>query len=194
LNVTNGGALVSSLEESGPAKAAGIQPGDVVVEFNGKPVKSSNELISVVSATAPGTTVPLKVVRNGKTQTLNIKVAEYSAAERVAEERPEPAPAQPTDAGFGIMVAPVTPRIARMLPSGKGGAVITQVEEGSPAARQVAEGEVILKISGKDVTSLDQVTTALKNVPAGQAVPVLLWSPNEDGTAGQERFVLLRKR
>jgi serine protease Do len=195
LNVTNGGALVSSLEESGPAKAAGIQPGDVIVEFNGKPTKTSNELISVVSATQPGTTVPLKVVRDGKTQTLNIKVAEYNAAaERIAEERAEAAPSQPTDAGFGIMVAPITPRVARMLPAGKGGAVITQVDESSPAVRQVAEGDVILKISGKDVTSLDQVTNALKNVPAGQSVPVLIWSPNENGSGGQERFVLLRKR
>jgi serine protease Do len=196
LNATNGGALVSSLEDSGPAKAAGLQPGDVIVEFNGKPVKSSNELIAVVSGTTPGTTVPVKVVRYGKTQTLNVKVAEFnSAAERVAAEPAEPAPAEPTNAGgFGIMVAPVTPRVARMLPSGRGGALITEVDESSPAARQVGEGDVILKIDGKDVTSVEQVTTALKNVPAGQAVPVLVWSQTREESSGTERFVLLRKR
>jgi serine protease Do len=193
-----GGALVTRLEDSGPAKAAGIQPGDVIIEFNSKPTKSSAELIATVSATQPGTTVPVKVVRSGKTVSLNVKVGEFAtASERVSAEeaRPEPAAAEPKDTDFGMMVVPVSPRVARALPSGKGGALVTEVDPAGGAARSgISPNDVILKINGRDVSTIDEVTTALKNVPSGQAVPVLIWSPNETGSGGVESFVLLRKR
>src|SRR5262245_60949922 len=70
------GALVSQVASDGPAEKAGIKAGDVVTEFNGRPVADTTELQKMVSATKPGTTVPLKVVRNAKEQTINVTVAE----------------------------------------------------------------------------------------------------------------------
>ena len=66
----------------GPAATAGIEPGDVIVEFNGKPVNRSEELPQIVAATAPGTTVPVKVIREGKERTFNVRVEELEPRRR----------------------------------------------------------------------------------------------------------------
>jgi serine protease Do len=192
------GALIRSLEDSGPAKTAGIQPGDVIVEFNGKPIKDSHDLVATVSDTAPGTSAPVRLLRNGKTVTLNVKIDELNSApeaeERASAVRP-PAPSpEPKDTGFGMMVGPVSPRLSRALPGGRGAAVVTDVEPGGSAARSgMAPNDVILKIDGKDVTTLDQVTSLLNAVPSGEAARVLVWRPSLEGQGGSETFVLLRK-
>ena len=58
------GALVGQVTSGGPAAKAGIEPGDIILEFNGKPVKNRDELVATVVATKPGTTVPVKVLRD----------------------------------------------------------------------------------------------------------------------------------
>ena len=190
------GALVTRVLP-GPAQVAGIQPGDVIVEFNGKPVKDSGDLVTVVSNTAPGTSAPLRLVRDGKAMTVTVKVDELSTAaeEARADNRPSAAPpAAPKDTGFGMTVAPITPRISRLLPGGRGGAIVADVEPTSSAALSgVAPNDVILKIDGKDVTSLDQVTAALNAIQTGQAVRLLVWRPSENGPGGSETFLILRK-
>jgi serine protease Do len=191
------GALVTSVEEQGPAKAAGVEPGDVIVEFNGKAVKDSGELVSAVSATPPGTSAPVKLIRNGKPMTLNVRVEELSIPEeetRTSSTRPSTPSAAPKDTGFGMMVAPVTPRLARSLPGGRGGAIVSDVEPSGSAARSgMLPNDVILKIDGKDVTSLNEVTSALEGVQAGEAARLIVWRPNDTGQGGTETFVLLRK-
>ena len=64
------------MSPGGAADKAGIEPGDVIVGYNGKPVKNSNELVSMVTATRPGTSVPVRVMRDGKEQTINVTVDE----------------------------------------------------------------------------------------------------------------------
>ena len=71
------GAIVAQVPP-GPAATAGVEPGDVIVEFNGKPVNKSDDLPQIVAATAPGTTVPVKVIRDGKERTFNVRVEELS--------------------------------------------------------------------------------------------------------------------
>ena len=71
------GAFVAQVPP-GPAATAGIEPGDVIVEFNGKPVTRSDDLPQIVAATAPGTTVPVKVIREGKERTFNVRVEELN--------------------------------------------------------------------------------------------------------------------
>ena len=72
------GALVAAVSEASPASAAGMRAGDVIVEFNGKAVTRNDDLPQQVAATAPGTTVPVKVIREGKERTLNVKVEELT--------------------------------------------------------------------------------------------------------------------
>ncbi len=192
-----GGALVVRVENGAPAGAAGIQPGDVITEFNGKPIKDSGDLVALVSGTPPGTSAPVRLVRDGKPMTLTVKVEELNLGTeqaRAEASRPPAASAAPKDTGFGMMVAPVTPRISRSLPGGRGGAIVTEVDPTGSAARSgMLPNDVLLKINGKDVSTVDQVTAALNGIDAGQAVRVLLWRPGENGQSGAETFLLLRK-
>ena len=79
------GAIVAQVPPGGPAATAGIEAGDVIVEFNGKPVTRSDDLPQIVAATAPGTTVPVKVIREGKERTFNVRVEELDLE---AEDEP----------------------------------------------------------------------------------------------------------
>src|SRR5262249_30250840 len=127
------GAVIDQVEDNGPAKAGGLKAGDVVIEFNGKTIKDSAELVAVVVRTAPGTSVPFKVMPAAKPMTLTVKVEELNLdAEQTAQagERPRSVnPEQPQDTSFGMTVEPVSPSIAKEagLTSGKGGAVVTDI-------------------------------------------------------------------
>src|SRR5581483_5033886 len=79
------GAVVTRVEADGPAKAAGIQAGDVIYEYNGKPVKDNDDLVASVTRTTPGTNVPLRVMRAGKSISLTVRVEELNTeAEQTA--------------------------------------------------------------------------------------------------------------
>src|ERR1044071_4879535 len=70
------GALVSAVSPGGAADKAGMEPGDVIISYNGRAVKNSNELVWAVTATRPGTNVPVRIMRDGKEQTLTVTVDE----------------------------------------------------------------------------------------------------------------------
>ncbi len=182
------GAIVAQVPP-GPAATAGIEPGDVIVEFNGKPVNKSEDLPQIVAATAPGTTVPVKVIRDGKERTFNVRVEELSLDAEATRQADAGAPGGDTDAGFGITLNNVTPEMARQfeLPSGTRGAVITEVDPDSPAARVLQPGDVILEVARKPVTNMTEASTALRAVPSGRAVGMLIMR------RGQEQFVTVRK-
>src|SRR5687768_10988551 len=92
------GAVINEVTE-GPARKAGIRRGDVVVEFNGKPVKNSSELVSMVTRTAPGTTVPIKIIRSKKLQTLNVTIEELDIdTERSVPDASQPESEEPVEA------------------------------------------------------------------------------------------------
>jgi serine protease Do len=173
----------------GPAATAGIEPGDVIVEFNGKPVNRSEDLPEIVAATAPGTTVPVKVIRQGQEQTFNVRVEELTLeaeANRQADAGPS---GGDTGAGFGITLNNVTPEIARQfeLPANTRGAVVTDVDPESPAARVLQPGDVILEVARKPVANMTEASAALRAVPSGRAVGLLILR------RGQEQFVTVRK-
>jgi serine protease Do len=188
------GAEITDVTDGGPAKLAGIRAGDVVIEFNGKPVRNSGELVAMVTATTPGTTVPAKVIRNKKTQTLNIKVEELDVQaeqNQAAPVRPDEPTEKPQDTGFGMSIEGLTPGIVRRLglPAGTGGAIVSDVEPGSPAAQGgLRPNDVILQIGGTPVTSVAQVSKALDAVPAGRTARIVVWRN------GQEQLALVRKR
>jgi serine protease Do len=188
------GALVSAVSPGGAADKAGMEPGDVIIAYNGRAVKNSNELVSAVTATRPGTSVPLRIVRDGKEQTINVTVDELDLeAEQGAQQSrsrggrggPEPE----TTAGFGLTLDNITPDIARQLRlENSRGAVVVDVDPNSPAARSgIGEGDVILRVGRLPVASAAEAQRELAKVPSGGTVGLRVLRD------GQERFIPITK-
>ena len=84
------GALVATVTKDSPAGKAGIEPGDVITEVNGKPVATRDELIRIITSTKPGTTVPVKIVREKKERTVNVTVEELDLEAESGAAQGEP--------------------------------------------------------------------------------------------------------
>jgi len=185
------GALVAQVSKGGPADNAGIEPGDVILQFNGKAVTKNDDLPHVVAGTTPGTTVPVRVLRNGKEMTMNVKVEELDLeAENGGKDTKNTEPDAETGGGFGITLNNITPDVERQmeLPRGTKGAVVTDVEPDSPAARSLTAGDVILQVNGKSVSSATEASQLLRAVPSGRSVGLRIVR------RGQEQFVSVRKQ
>jgi serine protease Do len=188
------GALVSVVNSGGPAANAGMQPGDVIVEFNGKPVERRDLLVSMVTATKPGSTVPVKVLRDKKEVSLNVTVDELNLeSESTRAARPDGPDADPDiqeTTGFGIEIGPLTSDIARRLrvPPGTEGVLVRDVEPGSNAQRAgIGRLDIILEVNRRAVTTPQDASRALNAVPSGGTAFLLVLSQ------GQQRFVTVRK-
>jgi serine protease Do len=136
---TPGGALITDVQPDSPAAAAGIKSQDVIVEFNGTPIADHRQLSAVVSRTAVGKSVPVKVVRDGKEVKLSVTVKPQPANYGVSlkEDAAEEAPAESKQFDkLGLEVAPLTEEVAKQLGmKDASGVVITGVEPDSAAAR-----------------------------------------------------------
>jgi serine protease Do len=153
------GALVSKVMPDGPAAKAGIEHGDVIVEFDGQPIEDWNELPRVVAATPVGKNVKLVVVRGGKRKTLKAEVGTLDEGEILAA-RVEP---EEGAAAFGLRVQDLTPEIAEQLGVEHDlGVLVTSVEPGSPAEEAgLRRGDLILEVDRTEVTSTSELQTRL---------------------------------
>lgn len=194
------GALIAGLTDEGPAAKAGIAAGDVVVEFNGKPVESMRGLPRLVADTPPGEVVDVTVVRNGERVKLSLEVgvlAEETVAAAVpaeeAEGTTEGKPAAPAaNAMFGLVLGPITDEARRTysIESGISGVLVTAVEPGSEAdEKKVKPGEVILQVGQEAVAEPKDMTARVDKLKLeGRRTVMLLIS----GEADKLRFVSLR--
>ncbi|HSL23827.1 MAG TPA: Do family serine endopeptidase [Vicinamibacterales bacterium] len=187
------GAVISTVSEGGPADKAGLRPGDVVTEYNGKPVEDSDDLVNMVVHTKPGTTVPLKVYRGKQPRSLSVTIEELNVEEEMGIRSggtEEPDEQERLETGLGLDLAPVTPEVARRLrvPDGEGGAIVTRVQRNSAAFRAgIAPQDVILEINQRAVSDMNDVRRELQKVQPGDTVFLLVWR------GGQETFVTLQK-
>ena len=187
------GALVATVAPGGPADKGGIKPGDVITEYNGKAVQNTTDLQKAVAATKPGTSVPLKIVRNGKEQALRATVEELDLdAERGGRQSRNNEREQPEEQGqdsFGLTLSNLSPQMARRLqmPSGQSGAVITDVDDSGPSAGVLRQGDVILEVNGQKVSSAADAGKELQKIASGRIARLLIW--RGDG----EVFVTVKK-
>ena len=190
---TRSGAIVSSVLPGGAAQKAGLEPGDVIVSFNGRPVTSTSELQNMVTATKPGTSAPVKVIRDKKERTLNVTVDELDLdAEqtgRQSRNSPGNEPAEQGGDSFGLTLGNLTPQMSRRLqiPSGQSGAVITDVDPNGPSAGALRQGDVIMAVNRTPVSNAADAGRELQRVPAGRIAQILVFRD------GGEVFVTVKK-
>ncbi len=167
----NDGAVVGDVSPNSPAQRAGVERGDIILEVNGKPVSSANELRMRISMMAPDSTVDLKVMRNGATRDLTAKLGELEPPkeERASVEKPS------ADSGLeGVSVENLTAESARQLglPANTPGVVVTRISPSSPVADSgLQEGDVIQQVNRKPIKNMSDYQQAMRN--AGKE-PLLL--------------------
>jgi serine protease Do len=185
--------MVTSVVAGGPAVRAGLEPGDLIMEFNGKAVSGRNTLVTIVMNTKPGSSVPIKVLRDKVEKSFSVTVEELNL-DAEANRRTTSATDEEVGSGFGMTLSPLGTDVARQLevPSGTRGVLISDVDPASTAARAgVGRGDVILRINRRPVETVAEASKALAAIRTGGTVQVLLWSQTTAGP--QQRFVVITK-
>jgi serine protease Do len=160
------GALIANVSPGSAAAKAGLKSGDVVTAVDGKPVRRSGSLSSLIGLSAPGSKVTLKVWRNHAWQDVQVKLGNAADDNLVASADGSGTTAQ--GGQLGLTLRPLTPD-ERKQAQLEGGLVIQDVA--GPAARAgVEQGDVLLAINGKPVDSVDQVRQLLKDKPGNVAL------------------------
>ncbi len=170
------GALVASVETGSPAQTAGIQAGDVVVRFDGHEVGQMNELPTIVAETPIGKRVRVDLIREGKTLSLDVVVAEMK--EKATETTADKGDAS----SFGASVRALTPDLREQLELDESvrGVVVTGVEPGSSAATAGLQvKDVISEINRKPVRDVADFRRALQGAKSGDALLILLFRGGE---------------
>ncbi len=193
------GVLVGGVTPDGAASKAGIRDGDVILEFNGKRVNEPRTLQLLVAQTAPGTKVPLRVLRNdanGKAEEKNVTVtlAELPADALASRDRSVPGErAQPSrDALDGVEVTDLDARTRRRfdLPNSINGALVTSVEPDSKAAEAgLRPGDIVLEINRQPVRNADDAVSLSERLP-GDRVLLRVWSRNGNAIGGTRYIVV----
>lgn len=166
------GALVNSVEKGGPADKAGIQPGDVILRFNGKGVNSSEDLPRIVGATRPGTQVSVQIWRNKAARDVQVTVGEIPD-ERSVREGQRGVPKQSTvPAQYGLTLSDLSEAQRRELKVT--GGVLVENSQGVAARAGVRRGDVILAINNEDVTSVDRFAEIMGQFDKGRIVALLV--------------------
>lgn len=165
------GAVVLRIMENSPASKAGFKVGDVVVEFAGKTIHRSSDLPLAVGSTPVGQRVKVKVIREGKTKTLKVTIAELPSEEELAETKPE----KPSTLNrIGAAVKDLTNEQREAMDLVEGGVLVTELNKGPARDAGIRPGDVILKIDNKDIKNVKHFNQLLKKLPANKSLPILI--------------------
>jgi serine protease Do len=188
------GALVAGVDEKGPAKPAGIEPGDVIIKFDGKDIKEMRDLPRVVADAPVGKDVPVVLIRKGKEETRTVKLGRLEDGEKLQladakpNEIPNPSVVKKT---LGIELANISDDLRKKykIKDSVKGVVITGVDANSPAAdKRLQAGDVIVEIAQEAVASPDELQAKIDKLKKdGRRSALLLVA----GSDGELRFVAL---
>jgi serine protease Do len=183
------GALVANVTAGGPAAKGGIQDGDVIVTFDGKPVPDSRALPREVADTAAGKPVNVDVLRGGKKLTLRVVVAKLQ--DDATDDKPATPPASPVKPNaktsrLGLTLAPLddAARLKFKLPKDAAGVVVTDIDpDGASADKNFRPGDIIVQVQSQSVRSPDDVNKLIDDsAKTGKKVALLLVSRGGDLT------------
>ena len=170
------GALIANVDKDTPAEKAGLKAGDVILEYDGKPINEGNELPRYVAATPIGKKVPVVVFRDGRKQELSVVVGKLKGEDSAAT-----ATGGNESERLGITVQELTSELASRLniKDSKGGLVITEVKPGSAAEEAgTVSGSIIIEINGQRPDSLEKYGSIVSLLKKGDVVRLLLKRPD----------------
>jgi len=190
------GALIAGVDDRGPAKPAGIEPGDVVVKFDGKDVKAMRDLPRIVADTAVGKEVEVIIVRKGKEERKTVKLGRLEDG-----EKPQPASARSTTPqdkektvvkkALGLDLANISEELRKRykIKDTIKGVVITAIDPSSAAAeKRLSVGDVIVEVAQEAVANADDFQKKIDKLKKDKRKSALLLVAN---AAGELRFVAL---
>jgi serine protease Do len=188
------GALVASVSDNGPAQVAGIQPGDVILTFDGKPVIDMRHLPRLVAETPVDKLVPVTVWRKRQETALQVKVGRLAETETASNNqdnpKPTPSPAA-TVTALGMTLSDVTPDLKLKFSLGddaRGVVVVDVAKDGPGAEKGLKPGDVIMEAAQESVKSATQVASKVADAKKAGRKSILLLIERQ----GDLRFVALR--
>ncbi len=149
------GALVSSLEQGGPAARAGLKPGDVILELNGQPIQTWSQLPVRVASLLPGTTAHLEIWRDHGSRTLDVKLGSMGNQTVASTQNP-----QQQGGSLGLAVRPLTPDEEQQAQV-HGGLLVEGVSGASEDAG-IQPGDVVLAANGQRISSVEALRSAVE--------------------------------
>ena len=182
------GALVTSVNEGSAAEKAGIEPGDVILEFDGESVEVWSDLPPIVGANPPGTEAEVVVSRNGKRKTFEVTLDALQSDEdgnlvASADEGRQ-------SNALGLSVEGISEERRRSLGDPDGGVIITAVENDAAYRAGLRRGDIILAVNNQPVEDLESFEEITEDLPAGKAVALrvmrdgvtryLAYTPSDD--------------
>ena len=188
------GALVAGVDDKGPAKPSGIEPGDVIVKFDGKEIKEMRDLPRVVADTPVGKQTPVVVIRKGKEETKTVTLGRLEDGEKVAAAEPKNGGVPDQNVvkkTLGIELANMSSDLRKRynIKDTVNGVVITAIDASSPAAdKRLSPGDVIIEIAQEAITNTDDFQAKVDKLKKdGRRSALLLIA----GADGELRFVAL---
>jgi serine protease Do len=187
------GALVAGIDDKGPAKPAGIEPGDVIVKFDGKDIKEMRDLPKIVGDTPIGKDVPVIVIRKGKEETKTVRLGRLEDVPQPASVKTD-APAEDKSVvqkALGLSLSNMSDELRKKhkIKEAVKGVVITAVDANSAAAeKRLNVGDVIVKVTDEEVATAADVQKRIDQLKKDGKKTALLLVAN---TEGDVRFVAL---
>jgi serine protease Do len=180
-----GAAVVDVSPDSGAAKA-GIQPGDIILAYNGQPLQQAADLPPLVGMTKPGSKVPVEILRNGKKQTLDVTISEASRDKSAVDNQGAMSPSSRSgSAALGLTVQSIDSDTRKQLGLKPGqGVVIGDITGPVAAQAGLRAGDVITMVNQQKIGSVAEFEAATKGVKAGSTVLLLVRRGDQSSFVG----------
>jgi serine protease Do len=167
------GALVQGVEDGLPAQKAGVEPGDIILRVDGKPVEKSGDLPRLIGGTKPGAKAALQLFRRGQTREVSVAVAEFEPDRpRRTAQAGEAQPAPQPKTAIGLAVSDLTEAQKKELKL-RGGVKVESVE-GAAARAGVREGDIIVTLDNAEVSDAKQFNAQVAKLDKSKAVSVMV--------------------
>ena len=181
------GALVSDVTAGGPADAAGLRTGDVILSVDGRKIEEMRLLPRVIAGIEEGTDVDIAIWRGGASRTLSVQIGRLPERRQLAAAMPHTG-ADPSELGLGLAELDADTRRAFAVADGVDGVVVVDIDpDGRAAAKGVRPGDVIVRVDDAHVTSPADVAAKIADARRADRASVLVLIHRQD----RQRFVAL---